>query len=711
MYLLEIWFTILIIGLAFYPITSSIFKNFHDKGWLFSKIIGICISSWFMWLLSYLKILKYTRLNAILVVILFTIINGIFLFIKYKKKKFSFKDIKFDFIAKIIITEVIFIFCLCFWSYIKGYNPSIETSTEKFMDYGYMNSLMNTEYMPAEDIWLSGKSINYYYFGQYISGFICKISGLTASEGYFYIIALIASFTFVLPASIGFNLFKNKQINKKNNIIFKVLPFIVAIFIGLAASVSGSLHYPLHRWILPDKENYTYVDETRYIGYKPEIDDKTATEVPAYSSIVGDLHAHYIDLIFSLSTVALLAQYFIDNEENKIDKKSNNKFKKPMFYILLTLIALMLGIQKMTNYWDFPIYIVIISATIIVKELICGKFNFNSIKNVLIALAYLFILEELITLPFTIDLVVNGTQICFTGIMSPFYKLFIKWGLPTLCAIGFLIIFLIKFKYSNEKFKDYLNNNLADLFVIIIAICAFGLVLLPEIIYLKDIYGDDYKRFNTMFKLTYQAFILFSISTSYILFRLTTYKQKYLITIGIILNLINMTTFFYGIDAIITCYSNVEHQDLSSYTTEKHIKDLLPEDFKAIEWIRNNVDRNKIIVESTKLGNSYSTSSRISTFTGNPTVIGWIYHEWIWRANKDYSIPQELNDRNNDVSNLYQAKDSVTARNIIDKYNIDYIYIGQLEYNTYKDINTKLLLSLGEKVFSSSDNYLIKVGK
>ena len=60
----------------------------------------------------------------------------------------------------------------------------------------------------------------------------------------------------------------------------------------------------------------------------------------------------------------------------------------------------------------------------------------------------------------------------------------------------------------------------SDLFVITIGLCAFGLVLIPEILYIEDIYSGDYKRANTMFKLTYQAFIMFGISFGYLFPRL-----------------------------------------------------------------------------------------------------------------------------------------------------------------------------------------------
>lgn len=739
MSLLKLWFTIFAIGAIFFPITSNIFKSFNDKGWLFSKVIGICISSWLMWILSYIKILPFTRLNSILIVLFFIIIDLIYFIIKNKKKAlkeiFNNKNNLLSLLKNIMISEALFIVLLLLWNFIKGYNPFITSTTEQFMDYGYLNSILNVKYMPPEDIWLSSNPINYYYFGQYISAFICKVSGLTASEGYNYIIVAISSFSFVLPFSIAFNIFKNhiyenffkskvtsnKDNNKNNNdkkkniniknkndekgykFLTIILPLIVAIFVGTSTSLGGTLHYSINKLVL-NKSDYSFIDEVRYIGYKPEVDDKTATEVPAYSNIVGDLHAHYIDLVFSLTTIALLAQYFI--LEDNDDKQGKFKLKK---YMHLLLIAFMLAIQKMTNYWDFPIYIVIIGAVIIAKELICGKFNKKNIFKTLLLLISMIIIEELISLPFNLDLVVNGTKVLFTGICSPFYKLLVKWGLPTFLTFAFLIIYLVRFKKSNLKFKEYLNNNLSDLFMIIIALCAFGLVLLPEVIYLKDIYGDDFKRFNTMFKLAYQAYILFSITSSYILFTLLLNKKKVISIIALILIIINSSTFGYGITAMSQYYKNCEHKKISAYNAEWYIKDQLPEDYKTILWIRDNIERDKIIAEASKLGNSYSTYSRISIFTGNPTVLGWVYHEWIWRYNEDYSIPEELTKRNNDLNTLYTSKNEDTIKNIINVYNINYIYIGTKEYETYSNINTELLTNIGEVVYNSGENYLIKV--
>ena len=113
------------------------------------------------------------------------------------------------------------------------------------------------------------------------------------------------------------NLFKNKLSNKSKK-FSKLIPIIVALFIAIATSLGGSLHYPIHKWIAEDKDTYSYVKEVRYIGEEKDSKDKTATDVPAYSTILGDLHAHYIDLIFSLTTIALLAQYFLEDNKQEL---------------------------------------------------------------------------------------------------------------------------------------------------------------------------------------------------------------------------------------------------------------------------------------------------------------------------------------------------------------------------------------------------------
>src|SRR3990167_11399243 len=74
------------------------------------------------------------------------------------------------------------------------------------------------------------------------------------------------------------------------------------------------------------------------------------------------------------------------------------------------------------------------------------------------------------------------------------------------------------------NFVNRVKKLKSDVSFMVILFTLFGLflVFLPEFIYLKDIY-PSYFRANTMFKTAYQAFILFSLSSGFITFKLFSY--------------------------------------------------------------------------------------------------------------------------------------------------------------------------------------------
>ena len=74
-YVLRWWMTLLLLGLAFQPLTIVIFKNLRDGGWLFSKTLGIALGGWLMWFLGSCRILKFTRFNCALVVVVVFAVN------------------------------------------------------------------------------------------------------------------------------------------------------------------------------------------------------------------------------------------------------------------------------------------------------------------------------------------------------------------------------------------------------------------------------------------------------------------------------------------------------------------------------------------------------------------------------------------------------------------------------------------------------------
>ena len=688
MYYLKMWFALLIAGLLFYPWVSKLFEKFYDKGWLFSKIIAVGVTGIVVWLLAYIKIMPFGQITCYLVLLFFGILN----FIYFRKKNKSFK-INYDLLERILISEIIFCISFIAWTLVRSYNVPINNQTEQFMNYGFMNKISNSDYFPVEDIWFSGNCINYYYFGQYIAAFIVKIAFLNVKEGYGMMLALVASLTFTLPFSLVFNLIKNLF---KDKLKIRYV-MIIGILAGLIVSLAGTLYYPIYRWIVPREpgDTYHYWEAVRFIGYRPETNDKTITDIPAYSNIAQDLHAHYSDTMFVFVMLALLLAFLLK------DKKDSNK--KRMFNCEILILGIILAIQKMTNYWDFPIYLVVLSIIIFVNNVLKYKFDlYNFILSFVQILEVVFV-EELVSLPFSRDLYISATHVYLTHVTSPFYKWAVLWALPTICVFYNVAIWLKRIlKKSNEKLMDKLRKiNLTEVYVVLIGLCAVGLVIMPEIIYLKDIYGDEYKRANTMFKLTYEGFIMFSISTSFIVTKFIVEKGKVVkkIIAGLLL-LLQLTTLGYGIEAIkyqVETYK--QPKDFSK--VEDYIKQVYPDDYEAIQWINENIDKDSVFVEL--VTGSYRPAGRISVFTGNPVVLAWHEHEWIWRATEDYKCPQEESNRWIDVQMLYTAKSPETIKEYVERYNISYIYYGELESETYKDISA--LKEYGEVVYEKTEGY------
>lgn len=106
-------------------------------------------------------------------------------------------------------------------------------------------------------------------------------------------------------------------------------------------------------------------------------------------------------------------------------------------------------------------------------------------------------------------------------------------------------------------------------------------------------------------------------------------------------------------------------------------------------------------------GDSYTGYERVSATTGLPTVLGWYVHEWLWRNN----VP-DLNEKSADIQTIYTSTDEEKVKELIQRYDISYIFVGGQEKEKYgTELNDSLLQSLGSNVFEddTSGTYIVKV--
>jgi len=98
----------------------------------------------------------------------------------------------------------------------------------------------------------------------------------------------------------------------------------------------------------------------------------------------------------------------------------------------------------------------------------------------------------------------------------------------------------------------------------------------------------------------------------------------------------------------------------------------LDEDLAAIEWMQANLHGAPVIAEA-MIGPYRGNGSRIANSTGFPTVLGWDNHEGQQRW------PDSIGPRSRDVRTLYTSREPEPVLALIERYDIDYIIVGQIE--------------------------------
>ncbi len=751
---LQWWVTLLILGLCVLPITKRLFHRFIDEGYIFSKVIGILLLSWITWVMGVGKILPFFRESLIVVLLGIGAIN-LWLYISNKKKV---RETQTNIIPKIfmILEEILFLIGLSFWSYVRATESSIR-GLEKFMDFGFVQSILRSTYFPPLDMWLTkspdytgGYFINYYYFGHLIMAVLTKLSNIDSVVTYNLMIATLFALTFTLSFSLGSNMIFLLRELKNTVEKINIKRILVGGFLaGFLVTFAGNLHTiytfttgypndnPVPFWNLEfgyHPETYWYPNATRFIPY-------TIHEFPLYSFVVADLHGHVSDIPFVLLTLALLLNLLVktktekDNtltHEAKIDHSESPYFKDKVRTFLeefkertsvslpyLFLLSLLLSVMYMTNALDGLIYMALTSLTILYLNHTQKKGILSTLYQTFSACLFIVFFFLITNLPFSWYFKPFGTGI---GVLcapvellgkhfgpllfeegkcqkSPLWMLMTLWGFFYFSFLGFIGFILIPF-LRNVKTHGHKALPVVDIFVILTSILSTLLLIFPEFFYVKDIYPMHY-RANTMFKLGYQAFMMMALNSSYILLRIKPMKTGiakvlYLALFLLLFFLVGIYPFF----AINSYYGGLKtYKGLDGLTWMKRE---YPSDYEAVKWLRQNIQGQPVILEAN--GESYTDYGRFSSNTGLPTIIGWPVHEWLWRGSYD-----EAGRRIPEVQTLYESKDIRQTQTLLEKYNVSLVIIGQLEKQKYPTLDEEKWNSLGTVVFTSGSTKIYEV--
>ena len=265
--------------------------------------------------------------------------------------------------------------------------------------------------------------------------------------------------------------------------------------------------------------------------------------------------------------------------------------------------------------------------------------------------------------------------------------------------------------------KDNTKEKKFTLFIIIVGI---SLTLFVEFFALKG----DIGRMNTVFKFYLQSWTFLSIGSAYLIPNIfaslnSSIKQNFRKAWKTLFGLLGVSVLCFpllaSLDKITDRISDVtplsldgmEFMKYSTYMENGTLMDL-NQDYYAIRWMQENVQGTPVIIEANVP--EYRWGNRYSIYTGLPSLIGWNWHQ---RQQRAINPGEWIFGRVDEVTNFYITENPDEVKDIIEKYDVEYIILGQLERAIYPkeglDKISNLSGILWDPVYSVGDTTIYKV--
>jgi YYY domain-containing protein len=623
-------------------------------------------------------------------------------------------------------------------------------AAEKFTDFAILNSLLSSRVFPPHDAWVSGFSLNYYYFGHFLWATVARFCSVGSEIAFNLGLASIFAYVLLLGTSLGYNLTAKLRWG-----------FFSAFLIGLSSNLDGALQLlniarevwdgdlPASQWYMA----YDFWRSSRAI-------ENTINEFPAFSFILGDLHAHLSSLVIFLGGLLLGLQIWrgVRRAGSLLRYELENADE-------LLFLALVFGALYASNSWD-----VVTFAAYVTALFWSAATTFPNIANVANPPRRKHVLWSASVLTESILLVAILVVVGITVLFRPYWldftppntrllrlpaeltsspvEFLVHWSL-LLVPSATLLWLMFRRVYERVGFGPLAGNLtrekigglvaaallvlvmgvLADLGVVAAAcivsllalsyvmfVCAmpasfrlfFGLLGVfsalagfSELFYFDDIFTGSIERINTVFKIYYGLWPIAAMAAVFAASRLGRYVQgrSARSRVRVLLAALTVLGVVYPVAGTLqrlgmsVHYQRPKEPDRAldglRYLARRH-----PDDYAAILWLRAYAPPDARIVEAP--GKQYEYAGRIATNTGRPSIGGWLYHEWGWRG-AAFEIER---DRRFQVAETIFTSPSLaeTARALLrDKFS--YVVVGDTERERYPLLNESKFTKLGIEAF------------
>ena len=692
-YVIFWWLALVIIGLISFPLVSRVCSSLADKGYSISKLVGLLILTYFTWMLSSLKLLSFGWVS---ILISFLLLAALSLYLGRKNLRITNWPRK-----PIIVSELVFAASFIMFVLIMVGRPDIYfDGADYFMDFSFMRTVIRSDYFPPVDPWFAGESIPYYYGGHLLSAILTVITRVPPTISFNIAVAMFFALTASASYGLGYNITKRK-----------LYGFVAALFICIAGFLTGAYQF------------IAFIFNTEILGFytsgAPNIAEWFLTfsfwdapwlipggmaQYPGYIFLMGTLHAFMMGIPFQLMFIMLIFALF---------KKGQLSGETPRSDTVLDvlILGLSLGFFYFVNAWDYPTYIIftlLAFALLRIRPSIKGSLGLlGGIIGLSLFLYIPIYLSRGISGIYGIGLVDQRTSLAdffeFGGLfLFPLFSLLfvlskreafrgrVVFAIAILAYLAAILAILIDFQLLIivvpvgllSLYYIYKSGQKTEKeFVLLLILIGALLALFCDFIFLDDSLGGDWERFNTVMKLYLQLWIFFGISAAYAVFYVLRHSRGKTKVIWVIPLVVLILASLVHPIASTASLSSGRHatwgMNRGTLDGMAYLELVDKGDYEAIQWINEEVEGSKVILETP--AGYFDYAARVSVFTGLPTVLGWGSCEIMWGRTWD-----EVGERRGDVEMIYNTSDNDQAMELLRKYDVEYVYIGTLEQETYE---------------------------
>lgn len=375
------WGTIEAIGLAGLPLTALVFANLPDRGWALAKPFSLLILGWLIWFpLTLISALPFNRLWIVLTLLLY-LAGNVALVLGMARVRTALAALLSRQRGHLILAELLFFVAFAGMAWERSFTPAV-VDTEKFMDVAFLASIWRAPHLPPPDPWLSGQSINYYYFGHYLIALLAKLLDTVPGTAFNLGVGLIFALTAVAVFGVAANLFA--VVSPAWRGFWRGMVGITsAVFVLILGNLNGAQVWWQNAQVLARQLPALYSSPwawflhrdvwTRYDWWSPSrVVPNTINEFPAFSFVLADLHAHVLALPFATVAIGLAFNVLLARRPG-IHALGDGRLS------LLVLLAcgVTIGGLYAINGWDLPTYLGLALLALAIQQWLAHERRFS----------------------------------------------------------------------------------------------------------------------------------------------------------------------------------------------------------------------------------------------------------------------------------------------------------------------------------------------